>query len=160
VSTPQQEELVAAEPAAVSTALHACVLTGKPSPSRRAGRPLRGEVHCLRSAERGSGPREHAKVNVERDRLKSAQTDEPMFGTVKESFIGGRHLTFVSLVGARFASGYLQVAVSKEQVKSAPNIELQGDEFRRPTCRALYHHYELTTPARYGGRSSPCPPLS
>jgi hypothetical protein len=82
------------------------------------------------------------------------ETDEPMFGTVKEGFIGGRHLTFVPLAGARFAPGYLQVTVSKEQVKSAPNIEMKGDELSQADESTLYHHYELnyTPPKTQSGR--------
>jgi hypothetical protein len=33
--------------------------------------------------------------------------------------------------------------VSKEQVKSAPNIELHGDELSPSDESTLYHHYEL-----------------
>jgi hypothetical protein len=74
-------------------------------------------------------------------------------GTVKEGFIG-RHLTFVPLAGATFAPDSLQVTVSKDQVKSAPNIELRGDELSRADESALYHHYELnyTTPETESGR--------
>src|SRR5438094_8098550 len=47
------------------------------------------------------------------------ESDEPQFGTVKEGWIG-RHLTFVPLVGVTIGPDSLQLAVSKEQVKSAP----------------------------------------
>lgn len=47
------------------------------------------------------------------------ETDEPVFGTVKEGFIG-RHLTFVPLQGAVVSPDGLQVRVSKEQVQDAP----------------------------------------
>jgi len=45
-------------------------------------------------------------------------------------------------------------AVTREQVKSAPNIELQGDELSRADESALYHHYELnyTPPETESGR--------
>ena len=33
--------------------------------------------------------------------------------------------------------------MSKEQVKSAPNIELQGEELSQADESALYHHFEL-----------------
>ena len=55
------------------------------------------------------------------------ETDEPQFGTVKEGFID-RHLTFVPLGGIQIGPDDLQVAVTKEQVRSAPDIELHGEE--------------------------------
>ena len=81
------------------------------------------------------------------------ETDEPMFGTVKEGLIG-RHLTFVPLAGLTFGPDDLQMAVTREQVKSAPNIELHGDELSRSDESALYHHYELnyTAPDTESGR--------
>src|SRR5215210_2016796 len=67
------------------------------------------------------------KIGKLEDVYVDVETDEPMFATVKEGFIS-RHLTFVPLPGATFAPDYLQVAVRKEQVKSAPNIEVRGGE--------------------------------
>ena len=68
------------------------------------------------------------------------ETDEPQFGTVKEGLFG-RHLAFVPLAGVTIGPDSLQVPVSKEQIKEAPNIELndlsQADESQ------LYHHYQL-----------------
>jgi hypothetical protein len=55
------------------------------------------------------------------------ETDEPQFGTVKEGFID-RHLTFVPLGGIKVGPDDLQVAVSKEQVQDAPDIEQHGEE--------------------------------
>ena len=81
------------------------------------------------------------------------ETDEPQFGTVKEGFIG-RHLTFVPLTGITIGPDKLQVPVSKEQVKEAPNIALQGGELSQPDESALYHHYQLnyTPPDTQSGR--------
>jgi hypothetical protein len=81
------------------------------------------------------------------------ENDEPMFGTVKEGLIG-RHLTFVPLGGITIGPDNLQVAVSKEQVKDAPNIELQGDELSQTDEKSLYHYYGLnyTPPATESGR--------
>ncbi len=81
------------------------------------------------------------------------ETDEPMFGTVKEGLIG-RHLTFVPLAGITIGPDDLQMAVTKDQVKGAPNIELHGDELSREDESALYHHYELnyTPPDTERGR--------
>ncbi|MGZ6639392.1 MAG: PRC-barrel domain-containing protein [Solirubrobacteraceae bacterium] len=81
------------------------------------------------------------------------ETDEPQFGTVKEGFIG-RHLTFVPLTGITIGPNNLQVPVSKQQVKDAPNIELQGGELSQADESALYHHYQLnyTPPDNQTGR--------
>ena len=104
----------------------------------------------------------HGKELVDRDGQRigkledvyvDVETNEPMFGTVKEGLIG-RHLTFVPLAGLKFGPDALQMAVTREQVKSAPNIELQGDELSRADESALYHHYELnyTPPETESGR--------
>jgi hypothetical protein len=51
-------------------------------------------------------------------------------------------------------NGRRQVTVSKEQVKSAPNIELRGEELSQADESTLYHHYQLnyTPPATESGR--------
>ena len=66
----------------------------------------------------------------------------------------GRHLTFVPLTGITIGPDNLQVPVSKEQVKEAPNIALQGGELSQPDESALYHHYQLnyTPPDTQSGR--------
>ena len=48
----------------------------------------------------------------------------------------------------------LQVAVTSEQVKSAPNIEQHGEELSQADESALYHHFELnyTPPSIESGR--------
>ncbi len=81
------------------------------------------------------------------------ESDEPQFGTVKEGWLG-RHLTFVPLVGVTIGPDSLQVAVSKEQVKGAHNMGLEGDELSPDQESALYHHYELnyTPTERESGR--------
>jgi uncharacterized protein YrrD len=104
----------------------------------------------------------HGKTLVDRDGKKigklqdvyvDVETDEPQFGTIKEGFIG-RHLTFVPLGGIRVGPDELQVAVSKERVESAPNIEQHGDELSQADESTLYHHYELnyTPPGTESGR--------
>jgi uncharacterized protein YrrD len=97
--------------------------------------------------------RDGDKIGKLEDVYVDVETDEPMFGTVKEGLIG-RHLTFVPLAGLTFGPDDLQMAVTREQVKSAPNIELHGDELSRADESALYHHYELnyTPPATESGR--------
>ena len=104
----------------------------------------------------------HGKTLVDRDGQKigklqdvyvDVETDEPMFGTVKEGLLG-RHLTFVPLAGLTLGPDALQMTVTREQVKSAPNIELHGDELSGADESALYHHYELnyTRPDTQSGR--------
>jgi sporulation protein YlmC with PRC-barrel domain len=81
------------------------------------------------------------------------ETDEPQFATIKEGLIG-RHLTFVPLGGVKVGPDELQVAVTKERVQDAPNIEQHGEELSQADESALYHHYELnyTPPATESGR--------
>lgn len=104
----------------------------------------------------------HGKMLVDRDGDKigklqdvyvDVETDEPQFVTVKEGFIG-RHLTFVPVGGIKVGPNELQVAVSKELVKSAPNIEQHGEELSQEDESILYHHYELnyTPPSTESGR--------
>ena len=97
--------------------------------------------------------RDGEKIGKLEDVYFDVETDEPMFGTVKEGLIG-RHLTFVPLAGLTIGPDSLQMTVSKEQVKSAPNIELHGDELSADDESALYHHYELnyTAPNSPSGR--------
>ena len=81
------------------------------------------------------------------------ETDEPQFGTVKEGGLFVKdHLTFVPLRDVAIGPSYLQVAVSKDQVKDAPNLDLVGDELSQADESALYHYYQLnysatTTPS-------------
>jgi hypothetical protein len=70
------------------------------------------------------------------------ETDEPQFGTVKEGFIG-RHLTFVPLLGVEVGPDELRAAVLKDQVKSAPDLDLHGQEMSQADESALYHHFQL-----------------
>ena len=93
------------------------------------------------------------KIGKLEDVYVDVETDEPQFATVKEGLIG-RHLTFVPLGGIKVGPDELQVPVSKEQVKDAPNIELRGEELSQADESALYHHYELnyTPPGTPSGR--------
>ncbi len=104
----------------------------------------------------------HGKTLVDRDGEKigkledvyvDVETDEPMFGTVKEGLIG-RHLTFVPLAGITIGPDNLQLTVSRDEVKSATNLELRGDELSQADESALYHHYQLnyTPPNTESGR--------
>ena len=104
----------------------------------------------------------HGKMLVDRNGQKigklqdvyvDVENDEPQFGTVKEGLIG-RHLTFVPLGGIKVGPDELQVTVAKEQVESAPNIELHGEELSQADESALYHHFEVnyTPPDTESGR--------
>jgi len=96
-----------------------------------------GEWHGKELVDRNGeriGKLEDVYVDVE--------TNEPMFGTVKEGLIG-RHLTFVPLAGITIGPYNLQVTVSNEEVNTAPNIELRGDELSTEDESTLFHHYQL-----------------
>jgi sporulation protein YlmC with PRC-barrel domain len=93
------------------------------------------------------------KIGRLEDVYVDVETDVPQFATVKEGFIG-RHLTFVPLGGITVGPDELRVAVTRDQVQDAPNIELKGDELSQADESALYHHYELnyTPPDIESGR--------
>jgi hypothetical protein len=104
----------------------------------------------------------HGKLLVDRDGEKigkledvyvDVETDEPVFGTVKEGRIG-RHLTFVPLDGIVIGPDNLQVAASKEEVERAPNIATEGEELSQQGESELYHYYQLNyaPPAIESGR--------
>jgi hypothetical protein len=97
--------------------------------------------------------RDGDKIGRLEDVYVDVETDEPVFGTVKEGLFG-RHLTFVPLAGLTIGPDGLQVGVSKERVKEAPNIEREGDELSSGDESALYHHYELnySPPTTASGR--------
>ena len=93
------------------------------------------------------------KLGKLQDVYVDVETDEPQFATVKEGLIG-RHLTFVPLGGVTVGPDELQVAVTKERIKTAPDIEQHGEELSQADESALYHHYELnyTPPNTESGR--------
>jgi hypothetical protein len=82
------------------------------------------------------------KIGKLQDVYVDVETDVPQFATVKEGVIG-RHLTFVPLVGIQVGPDDLQVSVTKEQVRSAPDIEMHGEELTQADESTLYHHFEL-----------------
>jgi hypothetical protein len=86
--------------------------------------------------------RDGERIGKLQDVYVDVETDEPQFGTVKEGFIG-RHLTFVPLVGVVVGPDELRAAVLKEQVKSAPDLDLHGQEMSQADESALYHHFEM-----------------
>ena len=70
------------------------------------------------------------------------ETDVPQFGTVKEGFFD-RHFTFVPLEGVEVGPDQLRVTVPKALVKSAPDLDLHGQEMSQSDESALYHHFEM-----------------
>ena len=86
--------------------------------------------------------RDGDKIGKLQDVYVDVETDEPQFGTVKEGFIG-RHLTFVPLAGLQSGPDDPQVTVTKDQVKSAPEIEMHGEELSQADESTLYHHFEM-----------------
>ena len=82
------------------------------------------------------------KIGKLQDIYVDVETDVPQFATVKEGIIG-RHLTFVPLGGIQIGPDDLQVAVTKEQVRSAPEIVMHGEELSQANESTLYHHFEL-----------------
>ena len=82
------------------------------------------------------------KIGKLQDVYVGVETDEPQFATVKEGFID-RHLTFVPLGGLQIGPDDLQVTVTKDQVRSAPDIDMHGEELTQADESALYHHFEM-----------------
>jgi uncharacterized protein YrrD len=64
------------------------------------------------------------KIGKLQDVYVDVETDEPQFATVKEGFFD-RHLTFVPPRGIQIGPDDLQVTVTKEQVRSAPDLEMR-----------------------------------
>lgn len=82
-----------------------------------------------------------AKIGRLADVYVDTETEEPLFGSVKGGVIS-KYLTFVPLRGAVAAPNWLRVAVSRDQVKKAPNIAQDG-ELDAEQEKALYDHYAI-----------------
>jgi uncharacterized protein YrrD len=97
--------------------------------------------------------RDGQKIGKLQDVYVDVETDEPQFGTVKEGFVH-RHLTFVPLGGIQIGPDDLRVVVTAAQVRTAPDIEIDGGELTQAAESALYHHFELnyTAPNTESGR--------
>ncbi|MBV9817824.1 MAG: PRC-barrel domain-containing protein [Solirubrobacterales bacterium] len=90
--------------------------------------------------------RDGDKIGKLEDIYVDTETEQPMFGSVKEGLIG-KHLTFVPLTGATASPDGLRIAASKEQVKDAPNID-QDAGLAADDENDLYRHYGIAyTPA-------------
>lgn len=120
-----------AEPSTSAPAADSAVTTTEPTITHRDISEWHGRELVDRDGER-IGRLEDVYYDVE--------TDEPQFGTVKEGLIA-RHLTFVPLTGVTIGPDNLQVTVTKEQVKKAPNIGL--NDLSQVDESNLYHYYQL-----------------
>jgi uncharacterized protein YrrD len=85
--------------------------------------------------------REGDKIGKLEDVYVDTESDEQLFGTVKEGFVS-RHLTFVPLRDAEVTPDGLRVTASKKHVKEAPNIDTDG-ELSKVAEADLYGHYEF-----------------
>jgi hypothetical protein len=86
--------------------------------------------------------RDGERIGKLHDVYVDVETDQPQFGTVKEGFLD-RHLTFVPLVGIVVGPDELQANVLRAQVKSAPDLDLKGQEMSQADESTLYHHFQL-----------------
>jgi uncharacterized protein YrrD len=82
------------------------------------------------------------KIGKLEDVYVDVETDEPMFGTVKEGLFS-RHLTLVPLQGVTIGPDDLRVKVSRDQVEAAPNLATEHEGLSQADESALYHHYNL-----------------
>jgi sporulation protein YlmC with PRC-barrel domain len=141
----------------VQTRGSAAVEDGAPTPADAEAEPAAEPTSATYNAADWRGKmlidRYGEKIGKLQDVYVDVETDEPQFATVKEGFIG-RHLTFVPLGAIKLAPEGLQVAVEKEQVRSAPDIDQHGEELSQADESALYHHYEMnyTPPNTESGR--------
>jgi len=110
------------------------------------------KVNMAEDAERGrwSAAEWHGRMLVDRNGEKigklqdiqvDVESDVPQFATVEEGIVG-RHLTFVPLAGIHVNPDELRVDVTKELVRTAPDLELHGEELSQADESALYHHFQ------------------
>lgn len=83
--------------------------------------------------------RDGEKIGKLEDVYVDTETDEQLFGSVKEGLIG-RHLTFVPLRGASVSPDGLTVRASKKEIRDAPNLDSDG-ELSQQDEAALYTHF-------------------
>jgi hypothetical protein len=81
------------------------------------------------------------KIGKLEDVYYDSETDEPVFGSVKEG-VFGKHLTFVPLRGATASPDGLKVQVSKEAVKDAPDLK-PDTQLDQGTEASIYGHFGL-----------------
>ncbi|NLU73100.1 PRC-barrel domain containing protein [Streptomyces sp. HNM0575] len=78
------------------------------------------------------------------------RTDQPFFATVTTGMPTRRKLVFVPLEGATVGPGYVRVAYGKNDVRSAPSIETDG-ELPAEGEPGIFGHYELEYETGTGG---------
>jgi hypothetical protein len=81
------------------------------------------------------------------------ETDEPLFGTVKEGFFN-RHITFAPLQDVAVGPNELRVACSAELVQTAPELDRHGQGMSQADESELYRHFGMnhTTIQNESGR--------
>ena len=100
--------------------------------------------------------RDGEKIGKLQDVYVDVETDEPQFATVKEGLIG-RHLTFIPLGGVQIGPDDLRVQVTKERVRTAPGIEMHGEELSQADESTLYSPLrDLLHADRAQKRTPPC----
>jgi hypothetical protein len=85
--------------------------------------------------------RDGDKIGKLDDVYYDTETDEPVFGTVKIGLLSKR-VTFVPLRQVQTSPDWLQVMVTKRQVKDAPRLDPDG-ELSGATEAAVYEHYGI-----------------
>jgi len=78
------------------------------------------------------------------------RTDKPFFATLTVGLPTRRRLVFVPLAEATVGPGYLRVAHAKNDVRSAPSIETDG-ELPAEDEGAVFAHYKLDYETGAGG---------
>lgn len=86
--------------------------------------------------------RDGRRIGKLQDVYVDVETDEPKFATVKERRLS-RRVTFVPLQHVSVGPKELHCAVSRDQVRSAPDVPLHGDGLSLAGESSLYDHYGL-----------------
>jgi len=86
--------------------------------------------------------REGQKIGKLHDIYVDVETDVPQFGTVKRG-IFNRHLTLVPLIGVIVSPNELRVNALKDQIRSAPELDLHGQEMSQADESILYHYFQM-----------------
>lgn len=80
-------------------------------------------------------------------------TGEPEFATVNTGFFGTNE-SFIPLQRATFQDDRLTVPYSKDQVKDAPNVDVEDQHLDESEEQRLYSHYGLTAASAAGHGSA------
>jgi hypothetical protein len=82
------------------------------------------------------------KIGILESVYVDTSTDEPSFATVSLGLPTRRKLVFVPLDDARVGPSYLKVAHSKDEVRNAPSIGVDGELLAGDEA-AVFEHYQL-----------------